>query len=135
MGKFEALIQSLSKNRHSDHDPYQELVKADNRVVRYLTSNLLNNPDPLIRETCAEILRDRGQARAVPFLIEALKDKELFVRQDALWAIGPLCGLEVTMLEHLLCITNLDPAKKLHRKVSEWWRVNKKYIENNYGIW
>jgi hypothetical protein len=135
VGKYVSLIQSLSQDRHFDHDAYNQLVKADNRVVRYLTNNLLTNPDPDIRETCAEILRDRKQARAVPFLIEALKDEELFVRQDALWAIGPLCGLEITMLETLLGITNMDSPKRLYRKVSQWWRSNKKYIENNYSMW
>jgi hypothetical protein len=135
VSKYETLILSLSKDRHSDHDAYKHLLKADNRVVRHLTTHLLKNPDPIIRETCAEILRDRGQARAVPFLIEALKDKVLFVRQDALWAIGPLCGLERTMLETILRITNIDPPKKLHREVLEWWRSNKRYIENNYSMW
>lgn len=135
VGKYESLIESLFEDGNFSQKAYDQLVKADNRIVKYLTRELLVNPNPDIRETCAEILRDRRQARAVPFLIEALKDKELFVRQDALWAIGPLCGLDVNMLETLLRVTNIDPSWKLYRKVTEWWRSNKRYIENNYSIW
>ena len=135
MGKYKSLIQSLCKNGNVSQDAYDRLVRADNRAIKYLTQELLANPNADIRESCAEILRDRGHARAVPALIEALKDRQLFVRQDALWAIGPLCGLEPRSLETLLRITNIDPAAKLYRKVSKWWKVNRRYIENNYGLW
>jgi len=135
MSKYKLLIESLYTNGSFNKKAYFKLLKADNRVINHLTRELLANPNPDIRETCAEILRDRGHARAVPALIEALKDNQLFVRQDALWAIGPLCGLEPTMLETLLRITNIDPPGKLYRKVSDWWKQNRRYIENNYGLW
>lgn len=135
MSKYKLLIESLYANGGFNKRAYSKLLKADNRVIKYLTRELLENPSADIRETCAEVLRDRGHARAVPALIEALKDRQLFVRQDALWAIGPLCGLEPTSLETLLRITNLDPPAKLYRRVSKWWKANRRYIENNYGFW
>jgi HEAT repeat protein len=135
MSKFKVLIESLYENGKFNKKAYAKLLKADNRVIKRLTHELLANPNPDIRETCAEILHERGHARAVPALIEALKDQELFVRQDALWAIGPLCGLEPTSLEKLLRITNMDPPSKLYRKVSTWWKGNKRYFKNNYGLW
>lgn len=90
MGKNKDLIQCLFHDGKFCKDAYDKIVKCDNRVIKHLTRELLHNPDANIRETCAEALRDRGHARAVPTLIEALKDEILFVRQDALWAIGPL---------------------------------------------
>jgi hypothetical protein len=131
--KYKSLIENLFENGHFNQAAYDALVKADNRAIKYLTRELLANPNPHIRETCAEILRERGHARAVPSLIEALKDGELFVRQDALWAIGSLCGFE--RFEMFLRVTNVDPPWKLYRRVSEWWRLNKRYIENNWEIW
>jgi HEAT repeat protein len=133
--QVQLLIESLYNNGSFKKKAYAELLKADNRAIKHLTHELIANPDPNIRETCAEILRDRGHARAVPALIEALNDRELIVRQDALWAIGPLCGLKPTSLETLLRITNIDPPNKLYRRVNMWWKENERYIKNNYGLW
>ena len=133
MPKYKSLIENLFENGKFNKEAYDRLVRADNRVIKYLTHELLVNSNPDIREVCAEILHERGHARAVPSLIEALEDKELSVRQDALWAIGSLCGFE--RFESFLRITNVDPPWKLYRRVSEWWRLNKRYIEKNWEIW
>ena len=135
MGKYTKLIDSLFVNGKFQQDIYDEILKCDNRVIKYLTNSLLTAPDAHIRETCAELLSERECARAVPALIIALKDKVLYVRQDALWAIEKLCGFARGGLTDTLQITNMDKPQNLYDRVSEWWEANHRFIKNNELIW
>src|SRR5262245_39089506 len=116
--------------RRQEHhkESYNAFVKSGARAVSFLVKELRNNSDEYIRETCAEILYDIRRARAVPALIESLKDECEYVRQDALWAIERLCGFRPGGLQDTLLLTCIDPPTKLHTKVSQWWRVNKRFI-------
>jgi len=106
---YEKMILGLFKDGKFQPDVYQKLRKADKRVHRALVKALRTSRDPDIRETCAELLGERGLARAVPDLIEALDDESLFVRHDA--------------------------TQELKGKVKAWWRLNRRFIENNVYLW
>jgi HEAT repeat protein len=119
------------------HEPsYNCLVKAGVAASKPLVRELLSNPDANVRHVCAHLLGDRGYARAVPALIEALKDREKFVRQDAFWAIERLCRFQAGGLQDFLSVSpHTDNSAMLYRKTSSWWRINKKFIERNSQIW
>ena len=135
MGKYTNLINSLFIDGVLQKDVYDKVLKGDNRIIKYLAINLLSNSDPDIRETCAELLHERGNARAVPALIDALKDSNIYVRQDALWAIEKLCGFAPGGLQDILRLTNQDKPNKLYARVSGWWDVNERFIRNNENLW
>ncbi len=90
---------------------------------------LHSSPDALVRESCAEILGERKSPKAIPFLINALLDTSIYVRQDALWSIEKLSGYQPGALQDWLDITNMDRPKKIHGRISKWWILNKHYIE------
>ena len=129
MGKYQILINGLFKQGKCQPSNHDALIKADHRAFNPLTSALLDSPDELIRESCAEILGERKSTKAIPFLIKALLDKSLLVRQDALWAIEKLSGYHPGALQDWLDITNMDKPKKLHDRIAMWWKINKHYIE------
>jgi len=129
MGKYDKLISGLFEDNSLQKSNYAALVKANNRVLKPLVSALLGHSNPNIRETCVEILHERNTAKAIPFLIEALRDDNIFVRQDALWAIEKISGYQAGMLQTWLNVTNTDSPHKLYKQISEWWRLNRKYIE------
>ena len=129
MGKYQQLINSLFKQGKYQQSIYDDLLNANHHAFKPLTASLLNHPDEDIREICAEILGDRDSTKAIPFLIEALLDKSLYVRQDALWSIARISGYQPGALECWLNITNMDKPQKLHNRVSKWWKLNKHYIQ------
>ena len=131
---YEKMILGLFKDGKFQPDVYQKLRKADKRVHRALVKALRTSRDPDIRETCAELLGERGLARAVPDLIEALDDESLFVRHDAMWAIESLCGFETAGLQFWLD-TDFENPQELKGKVKAWWRLNRRFIENNVYLW
>ena|ERR1700690_1481677 len=129
MGKYQDLINGLFKHGKLQQANYMALVQANFRAFNPLTIALLGHDNPNVRETCAEILKERKSTKAIPHLIEALCDSNLFVRQDALWAIEFLSGYQPTMLQEWLNIVNTDSPQKMHSRVSQWWQLNRKYIE------
>ena len=133
---YEKMVLSLYKDGKHQRDIYEKLMEADNRVIRALTKVLRSSPDPDIRECCAELLREHTCARAVPDLIEALEDEAWHVRQDAMWAIEALCQFENGGLTRWLDIDMLDDnPREIKAKVTAWWKVNKRFIENNPLLW
>ena len=129
MGKYGKLIAGLFVNGKFQETSYKSLVKANSKAFKPLVDALIRDKNPDIRETCAEILSERNSPKAIPFLIEALRDRSLFVRQDAFWAIESISGYKPDMLQDWLKVTNVDPPTKLYGCVSEWWQLNRKYIE------
>ena len=129
MGKHQILIDGLFKQGKCQQSNHDALIKANHHAFRPLISALLDSQDDLIRESCAEILGERKSTKAIPFLIEALIDKSLYVRQDALWAIEKLSGYQPGALQDWLDITNMDKPKKVHGRILKWWKVNKHYIK------
>lgn len=130
MGKYRDFIDGLMGRGKFKRPAYDALVRANNRAFPFLVEALHNHEDEDIREICAEILGDRKSTKAVPALIEALKDESLFVRQDALWSIEKICKYQSGGLYSWL---ELDPENppELHQRVLEWWELNKRYIEKN----
>lgn len=128
-GRYQRLIEGLFKHGLCVQKNHDALIKADHRAFKPLVTALLDSYDPLVREACAEILGDRKSAKAIPSLIEALLDKSLYVRQDALWSIERLSGYQTGALQDWLNITNMDKPKKLHSSVSKWYKTNKLYIQ------
>ncbi|MBI5095647.1 MAG: HEAT repeat domain-containing protein [Candidatus Hydrogenedentes bacterium] len=135
MGRFQKLINGLYHEGRFQQGVYDELLRGNGRVVPVLMREVIENPNSDVRETCAELLRDWKQARAVPALIEALRDDCEYVRQDALWAIGKLCGFDYGGFENLLDVGNTDRPGKLYRRVNEWWEANRRFVENNPTLW
>ncbi len=131
MNKYTKLINQLFDRGKFQRDHYSALVKADSRAFPHLVEALLKSPDDGIRETCAEILADRRSAKAIPFLLRAVGDKCIFVRQDAFWAIERICGYEQGALGMWLGINPDDPTD-MKRKTTKWWKHNKQFIEDNY---
>ena len=75
MGKYQLLIEGLFKQSKCQQYNHDGLIKADHHALKPLVAALLDSPDDLTREACAEILGERKSAKAIPFLIEALRDK------------------------------------------------------------
>jgi len=129
MGKYQQLIKGLFKDGKCQESNHDALIKASHQAFKPLTAHLLNSPDDLIREACAEILGERKSPQAIPFLIKALYDTNLYVRQDALWAIEKLSGYQPGALQVWLDITNMDKPRKIQDRISKWWAINKHYIK------
>lgn len=129
MGKYKDLIDNLFVEGKFQESAYITLAESNTRAISPLVSALLKHNNPNIRETCAEILSERKTAKAIPALIEALLDESLYVRQDALWAIESISGYQPGKLQEWLKITNVDPPRKLYKRISEWWQLNRRYIE------
>ena len=127
---YEKLVLSVFKDGEYQPDVYKKLQQADNRVIRALTKVLRSSPDPLIRECCAELLREHGSARAVPDLIQVLHDESWHVRFDAMWAIEELCHFDSGGLRDWLDVEP-DQPHKLKARVKAWWKLNRRFIENN----
>ena len=117
---YAKLIRELLKRGKLHQPTYDQLVKAPPSATKSLAHYLLNHRNPDIRHYCAHIPGDRGLARAIPSLMEALRDTEEYVRQDALWSIERLSGFEPGKLQYLLQITSIDEAKELHLAIQKW---------------
>ena len=135
MGRYEKLILALKGDKRSFQRAYRQLVTAPPLGGKALERHLLHNPDAYIRETCAEILRDRCKARAIPSLILALKDESQYVRDDALWAIEELAGYRTGTLFYLLDICVQDPPKKLLSTIERWWAANSEILRQSKCLW
>lgn len=127
MGKYADLIDGLFAKGRFRRPVFDALVKADGRAFGSLVHGLLCHKDPDIREACAEILSARKSAKAMPFLIQALEDDSLFVRQDAVWAMERIAHMEAGGLSCWLDL-DYDNATELKARVTEWWEKNKEYV-------
>ena len=130
MGKYANLINDLFDRGKLRKANYDALAKANARAAPFICEALKSHDDECVRETCAEILGDRGSSRVMPDLIDALLDSCLFVRQDALWAIEKICCYKESGLSFWLDL-DLEDARDMHAKVLKWWKLNRRYIEGN----
>ena len=105
-----------------------EAIRRRPRAATALRAGMLRHKDPLVREKCAELLReDQFQfTSGVPDLIEALRDPSVHVRFDALWTLEQT--LEFDLRWWLEVEAYKTPAVVLHRKVLEWWKRNRHYV-------
>jgi len=132
MGKYADLIEKMhSKAGGFQGRVYDALIKADGRARLPLERALLSHPNDDVRHDCAEILGERGSAKSIPTLIEALGDPVLYVRQDALWSICKICHMQTWALMMWLDLHYDEDYMSEKKKVDEWWTVNKRFIENN----
>ncbi len=129
MEKYSDRIQRLFKNGKLVNSHYETLVRGDEQALKSLLKALLSDPNDNIRETCAEILRDIGSAKSIPYLIKAISDKCLLVRQDAFWAIEHISGYRPSLLSQWLNI-DFENNTDMKRKVIRWWKKNKIYIKS-----
>ncbi len=132
-GKYSDLINGLLERGKLQKKNYDALVAADGRALSPLLRALRQHPDDTVRETCAEILGDRKSWKAIPALIEALRDPCLFVRHDALWSIERICLYTPNALSFWLDLDRYRPDQ-MYRRVSQWWRLNRRYIEHNEAM-
>jgi len=136
MGKYSRLIDSL--NATGKHNPvvYRVLIRADGRAIRPLVRALLEHCDEEVRHEIAHVLAERGDPKAIPFLIEAMADPDLYVRQDSAWAIEKICRMQSGALYDWLDL-EADPdvaqagIAENKRKVEVWWKANKRFLEHN----
>jgi Lhr-like helicase len=126
MPKLAHLIASLSKNNKWNETSAKALRKSGRRAVNALLVALENHPDPLVREGCAELLGDTLDTKAVPGLINALKDKSVHVRWDALSALNKI--LMIDLCWWLNVEVYKDEAIVIHKKVNKWWLRNKRNV-------
>ena len=132
MGKNSDIIDNLMVSGRGNHEAYVQLLRADSRAFRPLVRALRNHPDEDIRESVAEILGERRDIRAIPYLIEATDDPDWSVRQDAQWSIETICEIERYSLSSLLDLDLEDEHPVENRaKIQEWWEVNRQFIENS----
>ncbi|MCW8131255.1 MAG: tetratricopeptide repeat protein [Planctomycetota bacterium] len=66
--------------------------KDETQSVKYHIKNL-NDPDPAIRENSAEMLGIINAVEAVPYLIEALRDKHIMVQIKAHGSLNKITGM------------------------------------------
>ena len=131
MGKYRNLIDRLYQDDGSlDHEVRAALIQADGRVLPALIYALHNHRNDSVREEVAEILGERGSAKAIAALIRATEDPCLFVRHDALWSIERICLIEPAGLSFWLDLVYDDP-KGMKRRVEGWWSANRQFIEGN----
>jgi HEAT repeat protein len=126
MPKFAQLIASLSKNNKWNEKSAKAIRKAGRRAVKALLDGLKNHPDPLVREGCAELLGDTLDTKAVPGLINALKDKSDHVRWDALSALNKILMIDLSWWLNVEVYK--DEASLIHNRVSKWWLRNKRNV-------
>lgn len=74
---------------------------------------LLNDPNPGVRQTAARALGKIARPQAAPALVEKLRDPDPVVRRDSAWALGNL-GDEVMDQVGLALVERLgDPSKEV----------------------
>lgn len=127
MGKYADLIDSLVGSTRKQ--AREALIRADGRALRPLARALREHPNEDVREEIAEILGERRHWKAIPPLIEALSDENLFVRQDAQWSIESICRLQPKALVEWL--ETFPEDDDFRDKVLEWWNLNRRFIEGN----
>jgi HEAT repeat protein len=115
------LVESLAHDSRN-----ADALRKRPRAVRQLRSALVSHESEKVREACAEILGDLDDTTAVPELIQALLDKSVHVRFDALWALEKV--LRVDLRWWLRVEAYKDQAHRLHGRVSVWWKKNRNYV-------
>jgi HEAT repeat protein len=103
-----------------------DALAAKPRAVRALRAAVVSHPDPGVRHTCAELLRDAEDTAAIPELIEALKDRSPHVRFDALAALERI--LKVDLRWWLRIEAYHSRPRAMHKRVAAWWRRNRRDV-------
>ncbi len=132
VGKYTDLIDSFSRIPHVRAN-FDALVEANRRVVPFLLNALRSHENEDVREICAEILGERESADVIPYLVEAMGDECLYVRQDAEWSIEKICKLKSSALSAWLDL-DWDKPSEMRSKVQHWWDANRQFIENNISF-
>jgi HEAT repeat protein len=82
-------IDSFSENRRIE--AIQFIARFNHPAsTEVLISALMNHPIAHTRAVAAWYLREIGDARIIPILIEALKDKDRYVRINSAWTLGEI---------------------------------------------
>ncbi|MDZ4857550.1 MAG: HEAT repeat domain-containing protein [Candidatus Hydrogenedentes bacterium] len=115
MGKYSKIIDGLAGGPKAQGEAYyvaeEALVKADRRAFRPLVRALAQHPDAVAREVVAEILGQRGDVTAIPYLLKAVVDPDECVRMDAIWSIERILHFSPGGLQHLLDLSYDDPRR------------------------
>lgn len=91
----------------------QELGKRKEKLaVEKLIELLKNDENALVRDNAAYALCEIGDVRSIPSLIEALKDKDEWVRKSAAKALGILKARDA--LTSLISLTE-DPSPSVRK--------------------
>jgi hypothetical protein len=106
--------------------PVLDELMARRNAVDALCVGLLTHPDDGARELCAELLGDMHSTKAVPPLIEALRDRSVHVRWDALRALSKLLYCEIGWWLRIEGYKS-QPGM-MHRRVSAWWKRNRSRV-------
>jgi|ERR1700693_2276027 len=125
MEKISALIDGLSRDGKWQ-EANAEAIRKRPRAGKALRAALLRHRDPNVREGCAELLGEFDDIAAVPELISALRDSSEHVRFDALLALEKI--LKVDLRWWLNVEAYRDSPRKVHDRVSGWWRRNRHYV-------
>ena len=133
MGKYSKLIDNLAGGPKAQGAAYyfaeSALINADRRVLRPLAHALAHHPDEVVREIVAEILGQREDIAALPFLVEAVVDPDESVRQDAIWSIEKILQFSPGGLEDLLDLSYDDPQEN-KKTIEHFLQLIEPYIKN-----
>ena len=121
------LLAEMIRGERVDPAIQEELEGTQSRIDPVLVEAMLEYPDPLLREVAASILGERGDPKAIPALLLALRDPSEQVRFDALVAIEKCAGLDPATLGAALRLNPRKPKQAVAR-VEAWWQIVKKDI-------
>ncbi|MFH1231646.1 MAG: HEAT repeat domain-containing protein, partial [Planctomycetota bacterium] len=65
-------------------------LKTASSNLSLFTELLQKDPDAMVRAQCAQYLGKYHYTQAVPALIKATEDNDVFLRQEAVWALGEM---------------------------------------------
>jgi HEAT repeat protein len=78
------------------------------------TDLLQKDPDAMVRAQCAHYLGKFHHKEAVPALIKATEDKDIFLRQETVWALGEI--KDTTAVPKLLDLLEHDSNAEVRRR-------------------
>jgi HEAT repeat protein len=88
-------IDALSQNQKWSEASAEAMRRNVRRAVRPLLTALETHVDQLVREGCAKLPGEAEDTKAIPGLIEALKDESQHVRWDALASLNRILMIEL----------------------------------------
>lgn len=133
MGKYSKSIENLAGGPKVQGEAYfvaeKTLLDADRRVFQPLVRALAEHPDAMVREVVAEILGQREEVGAIPYLLDAVLDPDENVRTDAIWSIEKILGFSPGGLDALLDLPLQNP-KETQAKIARFLKTIKAYLSN-----
>ncbi|MFH0887834.1 MAG: HEAT repeat domain-containing protein [Planctomycetota bacterium] len=108
-----------SPNPDSRREAVDKMARSrttDSNLILF-TELLQKDPDAMVRAQCAQYLGKYQHKEAVPALIKATEDKDVFLRQEAVWALGEM--KDTTAVPKLLDLLEHDSNAEIRRRSAQ----------------